>query len=83
MWQPGWEESVQENRSMYHVRVWLNPLTVYLKLSQHSLLVGYTQCKIKSFKKSAVCQYTNNELSERLRKQSHLQLHQKEQCIYK
>ena len=49
---------------MYHVNAWLNPFTVHLKPLQHSLLIGYAQCKIKSFKKSAVCQYTNNERSE-------------------
>ena len=28
-----------------HVYVWLSPLAVHLKLSQHCLLIGYTQYK--------------------------------------
>ena len=64
MWLPGWEDSLGEDGSMYHVNPWLNPFTVHLKPLKHSLLIGYAQCKIKSFKKSAVCQYTNNEISE-------------------
>ena len=40
IWQPGWEGSLGQNR--IHVNVWLNLVTVHLKLSQHCLLIGYT-----------------------------------------
>ena len=33
-----------------HICVWLSPFAVYLKLSQHCLLMGYTCYKIKSLK---------------------------------
>ena len=37
-----------------HVNVWPSPFTVHLKLSQHSLLIGYTPIQNKKLKK-VVC----------------------------
>ena len=33
-----------------HVHEWLSPITVHLKLSEHSLLIGYTLIQNKKFK---------------------------------
>ena len=40
MWQTGWEGSLGKNGYMY-TYIWLSPFAVYLKLSQHSLLIRY------------------------------------------
>ena len=39
MWQPGWEGSLGENGYAY-IYIWLSPFAVYVKLSQHCLLIG-------------------------------------------
>ena len=51
-WQPGWEGSLEENG--YNVSVWLRPLAVHLKLSQHHWLFSKIKLKVKKQKQKAV-----------------------------
>ena len=46
-----------------HVYVWLSPFKVHLKLSQHCLLIGYTQIQNKKFFKKKKMFLGNHRLS--------------------
>ena len=47
----GWMR-VEFGGEWVHVYVWLSPLAVHLKLSQHYLLIGYTPIQNKNLKKN-------------------------------